>query len=745
MRDDYYLTNEELRAANEELQSLNEEYRSTTEELETSKEELQSMNEELQTINHQLKLKLEEVSHANSDLENLMAATEVATLFLDRDCRISRFTPRLTEIFNIKPRDRERPIGDLTHSLDYAALEQDARGVLANSAPLECEVRSRDGRVFLTRLTPYRKLSEEQADGVVITFIDVTAIKRAETALWESEAELNVMRVLHHTTATVMTATGTMESALEEILSAAIMLTGANFGDVQLLDTKSQKLSIIVQRGFAQSFLEAFRSVGGENESASDRALRTRETVCIEDVTQDLDFASYRDIAAQAGFRSVQSEPLVGKAGELVGVLSIYFREPRAFSERDRLVGGLVARLAADLIVNRRQQENVSQLNETLSRRTAELEASQEQLSRQTAKLLEQDRNKENFLAALSHELRNPMSAIQHSLELISASDQRPQAAIAILKRQTRHMARLVNDLLDIARINRGRLEIQREMVDLNQCVLMAVEPVRPRADEKGLAVELKLPERPVYVDADPERLLQILDNLLSNALNYTERGSITISVQTDAAHALIAIRDTGIGIDSSEIDALFTPLHQTKEGQHAGGLGLGLSLVKRLVERHGGTVELRSEGRGRGSVVTFTLPLSRSSAGPVSPPSPAMPPFRRILLIEDQPDEAEALRRLLEIMGQQVRVAHTGEEALEIAREQRPQVAFVDFAMPGMSGTEIAQRLRQEFPSTELTLVALSGYSCDHPAFGNTHFEHHLLKPATIETIVAFLNSLPA
>ena len=246
-------------------------------------------------------------------------------------------------------------------------------------------------------------------------------------------------------------------------------------------------------------------------------------------------------------------------------------------------------------------------------------------------------------------------------------------------------------------------------------------------------------------MDADPERVLQILDNLLSNALNYTERGSITISVRPDAAHALIAIRDTGIGINPSEIDALFNPLHQTEEGQRVGGLGLGLSLVKRLVELHGGTVELRSEGRGEGSEITFTLPLSLSAAAAITSSDELIPPFRRILLIEDQPDEAEAFRRLLEIMGQQVRVAHTGEAALEIAREQRPQVAFVDFAMPGMSGAEVAQRLRQEFSSTELTLVALSGYPRDHAAFKDTQFDHHLLKPATVETIVALLNSIPA
>jgi two-component system CheB/CheR fusion protein len=306
-------------------------------------------------------------------------------------------------------------------------------------------------------------------------------------------------------------------------------------------------------------------------------------------------------------------------------------------------------------------------------------------------------------------------------------------------------LARLVNDLLDINRINRGRLEIRREVVDLKQYVLMAVDTVRRRVDEKGLAMEVELPERPVYVNADPERVLQILDNLLSNALNYTERGSITVSVRPAAAHVLIAIRDTGIGVDPSEIDALFDPFHRTKEGRRVGGLGLGLSLVKRLVERHGRTIEFRSQGRSSGSEITFTLPFSRSAAPTVVSSGEAIPPLRRILLIEDQPDQVEAFRRLLEVMGQNVRVAHTGEAALELAREQRPQIAFVDLAMPGMSGAEVAQRLRQEFPSTELMLVALSGHPRDHPGFQDTQFQHHLLKPVTIETIVRLLNSLPA
>jgi len=219
VRDDHYLAIEDLRAANEELQSLNEEYRSTTEELETSKEELQSVNEELETVNLQLRNKLEEVSRSNDDLENLMAATNVATLFLTPELRIKRFTPQVGEIFNIKSRDNDRPIGDLTHSLDYEALEADARRVLTNLQPIERESTGRDGRFFSVRLSPYKSGGLRQIDGVVITFIDVTAIKKAEAAVRESEqklaAELNVMRRLHRMTLEVATApeyAGSLES-----------------------------------------------------------------------------------------------------------------------------------------------------------------------------------------------------------------------------------------------------------------------------------------------------------------------------------------------------------------------------------------------------------------------------------------------------------------------------------------------------------------------------------------------------
>jgi two-component system CheB/CheR fusion protein len=397
MRDEHHLVTEDLRAANEELQSLNEEYRSTTEELETSKEEMQSINEELHTVNHELKLKLEELSRGHSDLENLMSATNVATLFLTPDLRIKRFTPQITDIFKVKLRDLDRPISDLKHSLDYD-LEEDARRVLATAAPIEREVASQSGRVFIVRIGPYRTAGEREIDGVVATFFDVTALKSAEAALRTSQArlatELSVMRRLHAMTIGGAV-TATMREALEHVLAAAIDLHGADFASVQLLDPGKQRLDIAASVGFSQEFLVRFAQVNSNNESAWRQALRSGQVVQIHDVSVDASDAPYRAAAEAAGYRSVQSVPLRGRAGPMLGVLSVHYREPHVFTERDLHLGVVIGRQAAELIESRAQYEHVRQLDETLRRRTAELEASQAQLSQQAADLEQQNRHGE--------------------------------------------------------------------------------------------------------------------------------------------------------------------------------------------------------------------------------------------------------------------------------------------------------------------------------------------------------------
>jgi two-component system CheB/CheR fusion protein len=375
MREEHFSINEDLRAANEELQSLNEEYRSTTEELETSKEELQSVNEELQAVNNELKLKLEKVSRAHSDLEKLMAAADVATLFLDRnDLRIRRFTPRLGEIFSVKVRDHERPIGDLTHSLDYDTLEQDARRVLTNPQPIERETRSRDGRTFVARLSPYHLAGGRDVDGVVITFVDVSAFKAAESVMQASEArmaaELETVRSLQRMTVAVATAATTRE-ALGHILGTAIELQHADFGYVQLLSSGSKEPKIEAQHGFQPETLERLRGAADNAQTSSGQALRTRATVQLADIAQEAAFAADREIASPAGFRAVQSTPLISPTGALVGVLSLYFREPHVFSERNKQIGDLLGQQAAVLIDSRLHQDRLAQGRTQLAERDA--------------------------------------------------------------------------------------------------------------------------------------------------------------------------------------------------------------------------------------------------------------------------------------------------------------------------------------------------------------------------------------
>jgi two-component system, chemotaxis family, CheB/CheR fusion protein len=743
MRDDSYLANQELRSANEELQSLNEEYRSSTEELETSKEELQSINEELQTVNNELKQKLDEASHTNSDLENLIAATNVATLFLDADCRISRFTPPLSLIFNVKAHDLQRPIRDITHSLDYPNLESDARQVIVTGKNLEREVRDNNGHVYLTGVRPYRKPAGE-VDGVVITFVDMTPIKQAESALRESEQrlaeELNIMRLLHDS-AIAITTGATLQNALDTLMGTALTLTGADSGTIQLLDGDSQVLKMLASRGLGPEFLEVFESVDINDDSPSARAMRTRKTCFVEDVTRDAGFARYQDVIARARYRAVQAEPLISKDSDFVGVLSVHFRDSRVFSDRDRQLGGLLARQAADFIIGRLQRERLSRLNETLRQRTEELEVVRDQLTRQAADLVEQDRNREAFLASLGHELRNPMAAITNSIEVVLATDQRSERAIVILKRQVAQMQRLINDMLDVTRINRGAMRLNLSKFDLKDSVTAAIESVRHQAETKALTVWSELPPEAMIVEADPERIGQILDNLLRNALQFTDCGSITVTVRRAEMDAVVAIRDTGAGVEPNRIATLFDASERSESSTDS-GLGIGLSLVKRLVELHHGTVTFHSEGLGFGSKVTFTVPLMYGAATETAVDVGKLS-SRKILVVDDNSDAADALGALLDNIGQQAIVTYSGESAIQVARRERPRVAFVDLMMPGLSGSETATRLRQECTPAELTLIAVSGHSRPQlPAPGDP-FEHYLLKPVRLEDINSLLRSL--
>ncbi|HEY2158623.1 MAG TPA: ATP-binding protein [Isosphaeraceae bacterium] len=342
-------------------------------------------------------------------------------------------------------------------------------------------------------------------------------------------------------------------------------------------------------------------------------------------------------------------------------------------------------------------------------------------LKRAGEALREADLRKDRFLAVLAHELRNPLAPIRNALHLMRhPGGEEPDRAMA--ERQVVHLARLVDDLMDVSRIATGKIELRKQKIDLGTVVRRAVEAARSAIDARGLSLEVEILGEMVFVEADTTRLEQVLWNLLSNAAKYTDAGgTIRLSAAGDGGDAIVRVADTGIGIEAAMLPRIFEMFVQAgdRAGRSEGGLGLGLSLVKSLVEMHGGRVEASSAGPGEGSTFVVRLPVAPASEGErTSDTRPhhlrqnSRPPRRRVLVVDDNVDAAVSLGRLLtRIYGQDVCVAHDGPSALRSAEEFRPEIVVLDIGMPGMDGYEVARRLRGRPDSSGATLVALTGW----------------------------------
>jgi CheY-like chemotaxis protein len=322
------------------------------------------------------------------------------------------------------------------------------------------------------------------------------------------------------------------------------------------------------------------------------------------------------------------------------------------------------------------------------------------------------------------------------------------------MERQVDQMVRLIDDLLDVSRISHGKVELQREAVELATIVSTAVETARPLIDAAGHQLALSLPTEPMILEADPVRLAQIIGNLLSNAAKYTEPGGqIWLTAHRERNEAVISVRDSGLGIPADMLPLVFNMFTQVDRSlsRAQGGLGIGLSLAKSLVEMHGGRIEAHSEGLDRGSVFLVYLPMMRDSQRQpaLAPPlrsSQLSVPRRRILIVDDTRSAGYVLGRLLETMGQQVCTATDATEALEIVRRECPDLVISDIGMPNIDGYELARRLRKEPESERLILVALTGYGqeTDKQRAKAAGFDYHLVKPVSLETLQALLASLP-
>jgi signal transduction histidine kinase len=379
----------------------------------------------------------------------------------------------------------------------------------------------------------------------------------------------------------------------------------------------------------------------------------------------------------------------------------------------------------------------------------------QQQLSLLNLQLREQDRRKDEFLATLSHELRNPLAPIRTAAKIIASPQLAPaqlQRAQTIIERQVTHMALLLDDLLDIARITQGKLRLKKERVALSDVMDAAIEAARPKLDVKNHHLSLTLPAEAVSLDADPVRLAQILSNLLINAAKYSNPGShIEVHATHQADTLSVSVKDDGIGLAPESIGGIFEMFSQIEEveGRSEGGLGIGLALVKGLAELHGGTVEAHSAGLGQGSEFTVRLPASAHQfpSSKVVDPAPVSPQRRRVLIADDNRDAAESLSQLLELSGHEVRVAHLGKTALSLAQTFRPDVAVLDIGMPDLSGYEVARALRQELWATHLQLIALTGWGQDHDRRSamEAGFDHHLTKPIDLDQLDSLIAGRPA
>jgi CheY-like chemotaxis protein/nitrogen-specific signal transduction histidine kinase len=363
--------------------------------------------------------------------------------------------------------------------------------------------------------------------------------------------------------------------------------------------------------------------------------------------------------------------------------------------------------------------------------------------------LLDADRRKDEFIATLSHELRNPLAPIRNSLELLereACDDAIQKQSRSVIKRQVEQMTRLVEDLLDISRVTRDKIELRKEVVDLAAIIKGSIEISRPAIDSAGHELKIILPEQPVLVKVDPGRMAQVFSNLLNNASKFTDRcGIIEIEAKRAGTDVIVSVRDNGIGIPCEELAHvfdMFRQVDQSLEKSH-GGLGIGLTLVRRLVELHGGTVNAQSEGPGKGSEFIVRLPVAKGAEKKVrkqndkNEKNAAIPKFR-VLVVDDNRDSGHTLSLLLKIKGHEVRTAGDGLEAVATAKEFRPDIILMDVGMPNLNGYEATQRIRETSWGKDIMIVALTGWGQPSDVVRSIEAgcSAHLVKPVVFSEL---------
>ena len=674
---------EELETSNEELQASNEELQTSNEELQSTNEELQSVNEELYTVNAEYQRKIAELTEVTNDMDNLLASTEIGTIFLDSELKIRKFTPKIAEAFSLVPHDVGRSIESFANRMQHPELVEDLKRVLQSGRPVERDLGDENGQAFFSRILPYR--TKGSVVGVVLTLIDISGLKAAEDALFHERYLLN---------------------SLLTSIPDAIYFKDLRGRIIRVNEAMAARLGL------------------------SDPAAAVGKTA-LELPNQELALELHRkDEAVIRGgethhYRLERRSPAgstVGEQWDLVTRLPL----------RDR--SGATVGMAA------------------IFRDVTEQKAAEE-------KIHDGVRRRDQFLAMLSHELRNPLGAMVTATALLKsprASAGSIKRFLDILDRQSEQMAHLLDDLLEASRVTQNKIALKRQVMDLRAAAREAAESVRGLFEARGLEFAVDLEGDPLWIDADPGRLQQIQANLLSNAAKYTPAGGhVSLRVASEGGQAVIRVKDDGAGIPPELAESIFELFVQSKRtlDRAAGGLGVGLTLVRSLVAMHDGSVQVQSEGEGKGSEFVVRLPITSKQTG-AEKPAPASPlPARRrllhegakIVIVEDRADSRELLCELLSQEGFACRTAENGPEGLALIDQIEPDIAILDVGLPGMDGFEVARRLRADPRHAGMFLIALTGYGqATDRAYGRqAGFDEHLVKPVNVDEILSLLCAL--
>jgi len=684
------ISTEELRASNEELQAINEELRSATEELETSKEELQSVNEELVTVNYELKVKVEETGKANDDLNNLIASTDIATIFVDSGLRIKRFTPRAADLFSIIATDVGRSLLDLTHKLDYDHLAEDVSATFDTLRLVEREVRSHDGRYYIVRLLPYRT-NEDRIEGAVMTFFDITARRQAEEQARASEAR---MRMVAESAADYAIITLDVDGRVTSWNKGAETLFGYSAAEMQGQSTERLFIPEDVAAGVPQDELRRAREDGRAEDERWHLRKDGSRFFC-SGVTTPLrngDFYGYAKIARDETARERQ-----GKERE-----QALNREQATRSDAETAVA-LKDEFLAVMSHELRHPLNMIHINVELLSRMPEL------------------RGSSGFMRAAS-----------------------------IIRSSVMSQAKIIDDLMDMSRVRTGKLSLNMAPVVLDDLLQGMVEVARNDPAANGIDIAFAGGADGLPVLADVVRVEQVVMNLLSNAIKFTPVGGrveVRLAHESDALR--IDVSDTGQGIAPSFLPHVFDMYGQSMAvtTRSKGGLGIGLALVREIVALHGGRVEVASEGVGHGTRFSVWLPLFDSKARPVRGAASTADDLvgLRILLVDDMEEMLLVFKSLLETSGATVFEATGALQGLAVLEQHEVDLVISDISMPEIDGYEFVRRVHALPKYATLPAIALTGMrrDVDLERARAAGFSAHLGKPVSVERLNAIVHDL--